>query len=206
MATKSALPNSVKKAASQTASTTAASSGAGAPKKPVRILAGRTAPVDDAARKALLVSYEAAIKLAYAGKFDKAHEGFLKLLPEAPADIAPSIRMYIATCEAEAAKGKAAFTSPEERYDYAVSLLNHGHYEDAREHFEAILAGNKTADYAFYGMALLAAMTCDSPRCIEHLTEAIRLNPQNRTQARLDSDFESVADDPSFTELLYPEP
>ncbi len=208
MATKSAPTNSATKAATQPASTANASRAKAdsAPKKPVRVLAGRTAPVDDAARKALLASYETAIKLAYSGKFDKAHEVFTKLLPDAPPDIAPSLRMYIATCNAEIAKRAASFDNPEERYDYAVSLLNQGHYEDAREHFEAILAANKNADYALYGLALLAAMTCDSPRCIEHLTEAIRLNPQNRTQARLDSDFESVADDPSFTELLYPEP
>ncbi|QMV17973.1 tetratricopeptide repeat protein [Granulicella sp. 5B5] len=199
MATKSAVPSTASKAATQSASTTA-------PQKAPRTLAGRTAPLDDAARKAILTQYEAAIKLVYAGKFDKAHEAFTKILPDAPADIAPSVRMYLATCEAEISKHSAAFSTPEERYDYAISLLNHGHYEDAREHFEAILKDNKSADYAFYGMALLAAMTCDSPRCIEHLTEAIRLNPQNRTQARLDSDFESVADDPSFTELLYPEP
>ena len=37
------------------------------------------------------------------------------------------------------------------------------------------------------------------------LREAIRLNDQNRLQARSDSDFESVAEDPRFTELLYPE-
>lgn len=198
MATKSAVPTSASKAATQTAPTTAT--------RKARVLAGRTAPLDDAARRSLLTQYEAAIKLVYASKFDKAHEAFTKILPDAPADIAPSVRMYLATCEAEISKHAASFSTPEERYDYAISLLNHGHYEDAREHFEAILKDNKTADYAFYGMALLAAMTCDSPRCIEHLTEAIRLNPQNRTQARLDSDFESVADDPSFTELLYPEP
>jgi len=32
------------------------------------------------------------------------------------------------------------------------------------------------------------------------------LNPQNRFQARNDSDFQQMADDPRFTELLYPEP
>ena len=40
---------------------------------------------------------------------------------------------------------------------------------------------------------------------IEHLTEAIRLNAHYRIQARSDSDFDGVADDPRFTELLYPE-
>jgi tetratricopeptide (TPR) repeat protein len=188
--------------ASNSGSKSAASSTASA-KKP-RTLAGQTAPADDAARKSTIKDYEAAIKLIHANKFDKAHEAFTALLAASPADIAPSIRMYMNTCAAEIAKGATKFSNQEERYDYAVSLLNHGHYEDAREHFDLILKTDKQCDYAFYGLALLAAMTCDSPRCIELLTEAIRLNPQNRLQARNDSDFDSVADDPSFTELLYP--
>jgi tetratricopeptide (TPR) repeat protein len=156
-------------------------------------------------RKSTVAHFESALKLVHAGKFDKAQEAFTKLLEEAPADIAPTIRMYISTCATEIARGSKNFGSNEERYDYAISLLNHGHYEDAREHFEAILGKDHNADYAFYGMALLAAMTGDCPRCIDHLAEAIRLNPQNRLQARNDSDFDAVADDPSFTELLYPE-
>ena len=40
---------------------------------------------------------------------------------------------------------------------------------------------------------------------MKHLGEAIRLNPGNRIQARNDSDFQSLFDDPRFTELLYPE-
>jgi tetratricopeptide (TPR) repeat protein len=113
--------------------------------------------------------------------------------------------MYLSTCAAEIAKCAQTFGDNEERYDYAISLLNQGRYEDAREHFEAILGKDRSADYAFYGMALLAAMTGDCQRCIDNLAEAIRLSPQNRIQARGDSDFASVADDPSFTELLYPE-
>jgi tetratricopeptide (TPR) repeat protein len=197
----------MKSAASSSASSSGTKATAGTPasaiKKP-RVLAGQSSPVDDVARKSTIKDYESAIKLIHANKFDKAHEAFTILLASAPADIAPSIRMYITTCASEIAKGSTKFTNQEERYDYAVSLLNHGHYEDAREHFDAILKADKSCDYAFYGLALLAAMTCDSPRCIELLTEAIRLNPQNRLLARNDSDFESVADDPSFTELLYP--
>ena len=52
---------------------------------------------------------------------------------------------------------------------------------------------------------MLSSMTGDSQTCLEHLTEAIRQNPRNRIQARADSDFQDMADDPRFTELLYPE-
>jgi tetratricopeptide (TPR) repeat protein len=195
MATKSAPPSKVSKAPSTTAT----------PAKKPRTLAGNTQPVDDAARKATLAHYESALKLMQTGKYDKAHEAFDKMLATAPPDFAASIRMYIAACVAQIDKGTTEFKTHEERYDYAISLLNHGHYEDARQHFQAILQKDKSADYAFYGLALLSSMTGDTNKCIEHLTEAIRLNAQNRLQARLDSDFEAVADDPTFTELLYPE-
>jgi tetratricopeptide (TPR) repeat protein len=168
-------------------------------------LAGNAQPATDAARKSTLSLYESALKLMQAGKYEKAHDAFVKMLEAAPADLAERIRMYIAACVSQINKGTTTFQSHEERYDYAISLLNHGHYEDAREHFKAILLKEKSADYAFYGLALLAGMTGDSDTCIDHLTEAIRLNAQNRFQARLDSDFDSVADDPRFTELLYPE-
>jgi tetratricopeptide (TPR) repeat protein len=174
-------------------------------RKPARTLAGNAQPANDAARKSTLALYESALKLMQSGKYEKAHEAFTKMLAAAPVDLADRIRMYISACVAQIHKGTTTFQSHEERYDYAISLLNHGHYEDAREHFHAILLEDDAADYAFYGLALLASMTSDTDACIEHLTQAIRLNNQNRLQARNDSDFESVADDPRFTELLYPE-
>jgi tetratricopeptide (TPR) repeat protein len=183
---------------------TAAAPAAKTPRKP-RTLLGDTQAADAAARKSTLHLYESALKLMQTGKYEKAHVAFKAMLATAPHDLADRIRMYISACVAQIDKGSTKFESHEERYDYAVSLLNQGHYEDAREHFHEILLKEKAADYAFYGLALLSSMTGDTSKCIEHLTEAIRLNGQNRFQARLDSDFDSVADDPRFTELLYPE-
>ncbi len=174
-------------------------------KKVPRTLAGTPQAVDAAARKQTLALYETALKLMQAGKFEKAHSAFTQMLASAPHDFADRIRMYISACVAQISKGATTFETHEERYDYAISLLNHGHYEDAREHFHEILLKDKSADYAFYGLALLSSMTGDTQKCIEHLSEAIRLNAQYRFQARSDSDFDSVADDPRFTELLYPE-
>src|SRR5207248_6960906 len=120
-------------------------------------------------------------------------------------DLAERIRVYINACMQQMQQKKTKFDSNEERYDYAVSLLNDGNYDDARNELNQIIASNKSADYAFYGLAALASMTGDAHSCLEHLTEAIRLNGRNRIQARADSDFQDMADDPRFTELLYPE-
>jgi tetratricopeptide (TPR) repeat protein len=174
-------------------------------KRTPRTLAGILPPAADTSRTQSIALYESALRLMQAGKYEDARAAFDRLLTSGPGDLADRIRMYIAACLQQVAKGKNSFTSTEEQYDYAVSLLNDGHYEDAREHFLSILKTNDKADYAFYGLAVLSSMTGDSHTCLEHLTEAIRQNPRNRIQARADSDFQDMADDPRFTELLYPE-
>ena len=172
--------------------------------KRTRTLAGQIVSSADPLRMQALATYESALQLLHAGKYDKAHVAFNLLLDNAPPELRDRIRMYIATCLGQISKGKTTFSSHEERFDYAISLLNNGHYEDAREHFEEISRTPK-ADYAFYGLAVLASMTGDSTSCLAHLARAIEENPKNRIQARADSDFQDMADDPRFTELLYPE-
>jgi tetratricopeptide (TPR) repeat protein len=170
-----------------------------------RTIAGTVAVVSDASRDAVLLQYQTAVTAMQQGNYAAAHPALEALLQTAPPEFIDRIRMYLSACIAQSKKGKAEFSSPEEKYDYAISLLNDGQYEDAREHLNEILAGNENSDYAFYGLAVLASMTGDTQNCLEKLTEAIRLNSMNRIQARSDSDFQDMNDDPRFTELLYPE-
>jgi tetratricopeptide (TPR) repeat protein len=176
-----------------------------ASKRSPRTLAGAVTPAADPTQAQALADYEAAVRLMQEGKFEKARTSFEKLLSTGAGNLTDRIRMYISAAGAQLSRQKATFINHEEHYDYAVSLLNDGHYEDAKEQFQEILKQNGEADYAFYGLAVLASMTGDSHTCLEHLTEAIRRNPRNRIQARSDSDFQDMADDPRFTELLYPE-
>ncbi len=174
-------------------------------KRSPRTLAGDVVTAAANGRAKALGLYEEALKLLQAGKYEKAHEAFNAMLAGSPPDLAASIRMYINACLLQIQKGKTSFASHEERYDYAISLLNEGLYEDAKEHFQNILDEKADADYAFYGLAVLASMTGDTHTCLKHLTAAIQHNPKNRIQARSDSDFQDMADDPRFTDLLYPE-
>ncbi len=59
-----------------------------------------------------------------------------------------------------------SFQTPEEHYDYAISQLNTGYYEEAREQFNNILTGHPDADYAFYGLAVLEAITGPRQDCL----------------------------------------
>jgi tetratricopeptide (TPR) repeat protein len=149
--------------------------------------------------------YQAAVQLLQQGKYEKALAALEKLLPEAPMVLKERCQMYIHTCQRQLEKPSLTFLTPEEHYDYAVSQLNTGFYEDAREQFNNILAGHPSADYALYGLAVLDAITGRVQDCLANLARAIEMNPRNRLQARVDNDFQSMVDDPRFTELLYPE-
>lgn len=170
-----------------------------------KTLEGIMAATPDATRQAILADYQAAVTLMQQGRFADAHPAMEKLLKDAPAELIDRIRMYLAACVAQSAKREHTFHNTEEQYDFAISLLNDGQYEEAREHLDQIVDGDPNADYGFYGLAVLASMTGDAEKCLEKLGEAIRLNAHNRFQARADSDFHGMSDDPRFTELLYPD-
>jgi tetratricopeptide (TPR) repeat protein len=149
--------------------------------------------------------YQAAVQLLQQGKYEKAAAAFEKLLPTAPVAIIERCKVYIVTCRRQMDKHNLSFATPEEHYDYAISQLNTGYYDEARDQFQSILSSHPDIDYAFYGLAVLDSITGRVQDCLNNLARAIELNPKNRLQARADNDFQSMVDDPRFTELLYPE-
>jgi tetratricopeptide (TPR) repeat protein len=149
--------------------------------------------------------YQAAVQLLQEAKYDKAKAAFQKLLPSAPPEFIERVRMYVNTCDRQLQSHALAFNTPEERYDYAISQLNTGYFEEAREQLNLVLKDNPRADFAYYGLAILDSITGRAQECLENLAAAIEINPRNRLQARTDNDFQNMSDDPRFTEMLYPE-
>jgi len=174
--------------------------------KTPRTIAGKKAPsAKPAPPHPSFAQYQSAVQFMQEGKFEKARALFEKLTQSGAPELLERSRTYLTVCERHAQKHSLNFASSGEQYDYAISLLNTGNYEDARDQFETLLKRNTSADYAHYGLAILNSITGQAEECLDHLHKAIELNAQNRIQARSDSDFNDMADDPRFTELLYPE-
>jgi tetratricopeptide (TPR) repeat protein len=150
-------------------------------------------------------NYEAGLKAMQAHKFDRAKAALEKVLTGPSKELADRARINLNICNQYVARTATTFKTPEEHYDYAVALMNNGDYESAREHFEKIVKQAPKADYAVYGLATLNCLTGRVEEALSHLQNAIKLNVANRFQARNDSDFAKMADDPRFTELLYPD-
>jgi tetratricopeptide (TPR) repeat protein len=166
----------------------------------------KPAPEDPRMTQALQ-AYEAGVRAMQERKFDKARTAFEKVVGGSVAYLADRARVGLLACSRQTDRPAGQqFKTSEEHFDYAVSLINAGDYIGAREHLEKIVKQNPRSDFAIYGLAALECLTGHVEESLKRLEEALRIKPALRFQARNDSDFQNLAEDPRFTELLYPDP
>jgi tetratricopeptide (TPR) repeat protein len=162
---------------------------------------------DDPRYTQALQSYEAGLRAMQEHKFEKAKPHFQKVVAGPAKELIDRANVHLNTCTQHLERSTSTqFKSTEEHYDYAVSLMNVGDYVTAREHLDKLHKQSSKTDYVVYGLAALDCLTGHVEDALRRLDEALRLNPQLRYQARNDSDFQNLAEDPRFTELLYPDP
>lgn len=151
-------------------------------------------------------NYEAGLRAMQEHKFEKAKTHLQKVVSGSAKDLADRAAVHLTACTQQLERTAHQFKNPEEHYDYAISLLNLGDYVSAREHLEVLAKQVPKADYVYYGLAALNCLTGHIEDALRNLDQSIRLNPALRFQARNDSDFQNLVEDPRFTELLYPDP
>jgi tetratricopeptide (TPR) repeat protein len=154
----------------------------------------------------LLQAYEGGLRAMQEHKYDKAKALLQKVVAGPNRELADRANVHINACHQQLDRGATQFKTTEEHYDYVVSLINVGDYVSAREHLEKLSKQAPKADYVAYGVAALDCLTGHVEDSLRNLGRAIGLNPALRFQARNDSDFQNLSEDPRFTELLYPDP
>src|SRR5215469_10685723 len=154
----------------------------------------------------LLQSYEAGLRALQEHKYDKAKGLLQKVVAGSNRELADRAAVHISACNQQLERGATQFKTVEEHYDFAISLINLGNYVSAREHLDKLSKQVPKADYVAYGLAALDCLTGHVEDSLKNLSRAISLNPRLRFQARNDSDFQNLSEDPRFTELLYPDP
>jgi tetratricopeptide (TPR) repeat protein len=151
-------------------------------------------------------SYELGLRALQERKFEKAKGHLQKALSGPNKSLVDRAQVHILTCDKHMGTPTLQFKTAEEHYDYAVSLINTGDYVTAREHLDKLLKQNPKAEFVLYGLAALHCLTGHVEESLKTLDEAIQAKPALRFQARNDTDFQNLAEDPRFTELLYPDP
>ncbi|MGA2358412.1 MAG: tetratricopeptide repeat protein [Terriglobales bacterium] len=151
-------------------------------------------------------NYESGLRALQERKFEKAKGHLQKVLSGPDKSLVDRAQVHIVTCDNHLKEPTLQFKTTEEHYDYAVWLINSGDYVAAREHLDKLLKQQPKADYVLYGLAALHCLTGHVEESLKTLNDAIEAKPALRFQARNDGDFQNLAEDPRFTELLYPDP
>src|SRR3954470_15314876 len=116
-------------------------------------------------------------------------------------------RLYLRVCERETSRQPApAPKSPEERVYAATVALNSGDHVVALDHLQRALGDDPESDHAHYIMAVALGMRDRADEAIEHLQQAIALNPENRGLAKQDPDLDSIRDHGRFRDALETPP
>ncbi len=178
-------------------------------KKAVRKVrdAARVAEIlHDPAVMAQLKQYEEAIRLFQQQKFHKSQQVLQRVITGPSKELADRAQIHLRVCEQRISRPPVrALRTPEDYYHHGIAMMNLGRWDEAREHLERAKKLAARADYIHYALAALDCLTGEAESALEKLKVAIELRPENRYHARNDEDFAFLAEDPRFTELLYPE-
>ena len=152
-------------------------------------------------------NYETGLRALQEHKFEKAKGHLQKVLSGPNKALVDRAQVHILACDKHLETFALQFKTTEEHYDYAVSLINVGDYVTAREHLDKLSEAESEG-----GVCSLRSGRAALPRPVTLKNRSRRsmrrfsIKPALRFQARNDTDFQNLAEDPRFTELLYPDP
>jgi Tfp pilus assembly protein PilF len=111
-------------------------------------------------------------------------------------------RLYLKVCERELEPKEPAPKTPDEWVYAGTVALNAGDETAAMRHIQRALTDDARHDHAHYMMAVLSARRSDASGAVDHLRQAVSLNPENRSIARQDPEFDSFRNDPAFKTIV----
>lgn len=156
-----------------------------------------TAPNFDVALK----NFEVALDYLRKQQYDKATTFFEKVAASSVREMAERARMHLRFCEQKKRQPVAPKTA-EDFYLRGVAALNGRETQQAIKYFNQSDKLSPNQEQVYYALAAAHGLQGDADAALTHLQRAIELRPANRVQARLDEDFQSLADDPRFARLV----
>ena len=87
-----------------------------------------------------------------------------------------------------------------------VPLYDTGQYDELSARLKEVIAANPQYPMLSYNLACSESLGGRPREAIEHLRRAIEGSEKYRSDARADSDFDAIRDDPEFTALIGDSP
>ena len=168
---------------------------------------GQTAPrmTGGAPPRTQMESFGDGMRLFHARQLGQARELFLAAASGPDRAVSHRAALHARMCESRLGSSSVVLSTPDDHYNYAITLINSRNFTAAQEHLRAALEAEPSADHVLYALAACQGLTGDLQGAYENLKRAIDLQPRNRLAARQDPDFASFAGQTAFSRLLYPD-
>jgi len=151
-------------------------------------------------------SFEEGMRLFHARKFQQARELFHGAMGGPDCAVTHRAGLHARMCEQRLESARPVLNTPDEHYNYAITLMNSRDLATAQKHLRSALEADPTAEHVLYALAACQSLGGDLQAAYENLRRAIDLQPRNRLAARQDPDFAAMAEHPAFLRLLDKKP
>lgn len=175
------------------------------PKGPEKRSLPEVCAAQDGAPRSQMESFGDGMRLFHVRQLDQARELFLAASSGPDRAVSHRAALHARMCESRLESSSVVLSTPEDRYNYAITLINSRNFAGAVEHLRAALEAQPSADHVLYALAACQGLTGDLQGAYENLKRAIDLQPRNRLAARQDPDFAPFAGQTAFSRLLYPD-
>jgi len=135
--------------------------------------------------------------------FQKAKEIFEKLASSGVARVAERALVHLRLCELKLSRPSPPPKKAEDLYTLGVGALNSRRLDEAIEYLNKAQKSAPKLEHICYALAAAYSLRGDAESALQRLKEAIAMRPENRIQARSDEDFQALATDARFKQLVY---
>jgi tetratricopeptide (TPR) repeat protein len=144
--------------------------------------------------------YQRGLQFLQQHAYDRAADLLRQVLERYPdeRDLHERVHLYLKVCERHQDSRSPAPRSAQERLYAATLALNAGDLRQAVSHLLEVVRDEPRNDDARYMLAAAYAQKGDAESAATHLRQAIDLNPENRSLALQDPDFERIRQEESF--------
>ena len=157
----------------------------------------------EAVYQAAVRNFELGARAFQKQNFQKAKEIFEKLASSGVARVAERALVHLRLCELKLSRPSPPPKKAEDLYTLGVGALNSRRLDEAIEYLNKAQKSAPKLEHICYALAAAYSLRGDAESALQRLKEAITMRPENRIQARSDEDFQALATDARFKQLVY---